>query len=168
MDIQEKLAALEKRVQDLETTEAVRNTIAQYAWAVDRKDWAGLEAIFSDDIVVENKWRNESFKGKEAVFNFFRRHRETFTFTHRISDGNEHVTVNGNAGVGKTYCIAMIAYQGESYMLGGCYEMHVRQEGQNWRIFKFINEVPLMSTLKKGWGKETDWYPAPPPLNEAK
>lgn len=168
MDIQEKVATLEKRIQDLEAIEGIRNTIARYAWAVDRKDWAAIDSIFTDDVIIENKWRNETYNGKEAALNFFRRHRETFTFTHRISTGNEHVTVNEKTGVGITYCIAMIAYKGQSYMLGGCYEMHMRQENNMWRIAKFVNEVPLMATLEKGWGKESDWYPAPPPLNEAK
>jgi ketosteroid isomerase-like protein len=168
MDIQEKVAALEKRIQELEAMEAIRNTIARYAWAVDKKDWTAMDAIFTDDAVVENKWRNETFRGKEAVLNFFRQHRATFTFTHRISTGNEQITVNGKSGLGITYCIAMIAYKDESYVIGGRYEWHMRYENNMWRIAKFVNEVPLMGSLEKGWGKEDAWHTAPPPLNEAR
>jgi ketosteroid isomerase-like protein len=168
MDIQGKVAALEKRVQELEATEAIRNTIARYAWAVDKKDWTDMEAIFTDDAVVENKWRNETYKGKEAVLHFFRQHRETFTFTHRISTGNEQITVTGKTGLGVSYCISMLAFKGESYVLGGRYQWHMRFEHNTWRIAKFVNEVPLMGSLEKGWGQEEAWHTPPPPLNEAR
>jgi ketosteroid isomerase-like protein len=168
MDIQGKVAALEKRIQDLEGIEGIRKTIASYAWAVDSEDWHAMDTIFTDDAIVENRWRGETYKGKEAVLNFFRRHRATFKFTHRISTGNEQITIDGKKGKGITYCIAMNAYNGESILLGGCYEWHMRHENNMWRIVKFVNAVPIMASLEKGWGKEEDWHTAPPPLKESK
>ena len=165
MDLKEQMAAMEKRVARLEAVEGMRDTIVRYARAVDTKDWAEIDAIYTDDAVIDNQWRSETYAGKEAILNFFKRHRATFEFTRRISNVNERITVEGKNGVVITSALALIGYNGESYILLGDYEWHMRPENNMWRIFKFVIYSSMMMTLERGWGKEADRQPPPaPPL----
>jgi ketosteroid isomerase-like protein len=166
MDLQERMVSLEKRLRDLEAREAIREAIARYAWAADRQDWAEIEAIFADDAVIENMWRKETFRGKEEILNFFRRHRATFTFTHRMSTMNERILIHGETGLATTYTMALIAYNEESHIVAGTYEWHMRCVENQWRIVKFVIYASVMTTLEKGWGKDVERLPPAPALKE--
>lgn len=163
-DLQRQLEQLQARVRDLEAVEAVRDVIARYSWAVDNEDDAELAAIFTEDASVWNKWRDQTYAGREAIIRFFHQHRATFKFTNRISNLNERIQVNGEAAIGQAYHLVMYTHAGDSYIGWGTYEWDFRLQGGSWRITKMLIKQVLYSTLDKGWGMETDRVITPPNL----
>lgn len=164
MEIQEQLAALEKRIRELEAIEGIRDTIARYSWAVDNEDWAGIDAIYTDDAVIENKWRNTEFTGKKDIIKFWQQSRAKMKDSSRMSNLNERITLEGETGKAESYILAMYAYRGESRLALGVYRWQLRYENNMWRIFRMVIAPSLMTTLERGWGMETDRLVEPPPL----
>jgi ketosteroid isomerase-like protein len=167
MDIQQKLENLEKRVQELEARESIKDAISAYSWAVDTENWALMEAIFTDNAVCENRWRGKEYIGKKAIVAFFQQHRKKFKFTNRLSNLNERITVSGKEGEAVSYFLVMYTLNGESTIGWGTYTWEARREDDNvWRISRLVLEPTLMSTLEKGWGMETGRVVEAPPLGK--
>jgi ketosteroid isomerase-like protein len=168
MNVEEQMIALMKRVENLEAIEKVRDVIAKYSWAVDTQNWGLLEAILTDDAVVQSKWRDIDYVGKQAVVTFFQQHRKTFKFTNRMSNLNELITIDENTAKATSYCLVMYTVNGESRIGWGTYGWHLRREDGFWRMDKLVIRIELMTTLEKGWGMESDRILPPPPLGEDK
>lgn len=166
MDLQKRIEALEKRLRDVEAIEGIRDTIARYCWALDNKDWVEIDAIFTDDAVIDHtKWRGTTFRGKEAILNFCKAHREKamkFTNRHAL---NERISVEGNTAKGKAYHLVMYSQPNDSIIGWGHYEWEFRLENGKWRICKMVLLPNTYTTLQKGWPEEA-WnrLPTPPPL----
>lgn len=167
-DLEQRLAALKDRVRDLESIEGIRDVIARYSWAVDTEDAAALGAIFTDDATIWNKWRDQTYTGKQAILEFFRQHRAKFKFTNRMSNLNERISVHGDAGKAEAYHLVMYTHGGASYIGWGTYEWDFRLENGDWRIARMLIKQSMYSTLKNGWGMETGRLIAPPDLEPAK
>ncbi len=167
-DLDKRLATLQKQVVDLEAAAGIRDTIARYSWAVDTEDEAGLDAIFTDDASIWNKWRDQTYSGKKAILEFFHQHRAKFKFTNRMSNLNERIKVTGDTGKAEAYHLVMYTHGGESYIGWGTYEWDFRLEKGAWRITRMLIEQSMYSTLKKGWGMETGRIITPPALEQVK
>lgn len=166
MDLQQEVTALAKRVRDLEAAESIRDTISRYCWALDNKDWAEIDAIFADDAVIDHtRWRGTTFRGKEAILNFCKAHREKamkFTNRHAL---NNRIKVEGSHADVKSYHLVMYTHSDDSIIGWGHYEWEFRLENGVWRIAKMILLPGTYTTLDKGWPAEV-WnrLPTPPPL----
>ena len=156
MNLEERVAYLEKEVRRLRAIDGIKDTIARYSWAVDTEDWAEFDAIYTDDIVIDRSWRNEYYTGKAVVLDFFKRHRQQVRFSNRMSNLNERITVDGDKAKAVSYALVMYTYNNESYIGWGNYEWHLRFENDMWRIFRQITRINVMTTLKRGWGMDTD------------
>lgn len=168
MDKDQRLAGLEKRLRDLEAREGIRDTIARYSYAVDREDWTEIDAIFADDAVVDRKWREEHYRGKQAVLGFFQRHRGQVKFSNRMSNLNERIKVDGDRATATTYALVMYTYNQQSYIGWGAYDWEFRFEKDMWRITREGITIAVMTTLSRGWGMETDRVLTLPHLQEKK
>lgn len=160
----DQVAALEKRVRDLEAIEGIRDTIARYSWAVDTEDWAGILEIFSEDSVIENRWRKKDYVGNKAILEFVQQHRARFKFTNRMSNLNERIKVAGDTATADSYALVMYTINGESRIGWGHYGWQLRKEKDLWRITRLSIDLSLMTTLQRGWGMETGRVLEAPPL----
>ncbi len=165
MGLEGRVASLEKEVARLKAVEGIRDTIARFAWAVDTENWAELDAIYTDDVVIDRRWRGENYQGKQEVLDFFKRHRQQVRFSNRMSNLNERITVDGNTAHATSYFLVMYTYNRESYLGWGRYEWRLRREGDVWRVSKLANDMGVMTTLSRGWGMETDRVLTLPHLN---
>jgi ketosteroid isomerase-like protein len=168
MNIEERLASLEKKVFELEAYEGIRDAIASYSWAVDTEDWKLMEDTFTVDAVCENKWRGKNYIGNKAIADFFRQHRTRFHFSNRMSNLNERIKVKGKTAAAKSYFLVMYTLDGESRIGWGYYNWELRYEKNTWKISRLVLEPTLMSTIQRGWGMETDRVLEAPPLEEKK
>ncbi len=168
MNTEERIAGLEKRVHDLEAREGIRETIARYSYAVDREDWAEIDAIFAEDAVIDRKWRDEVYKGKQAVLGFFQRHRAQVKFSNRMSNLNEIIKVDGDKAKATSYALVMYTYNKDSYIGWGAYEWEFRFEKNIWRITREGISIAVMTTLSRGWGMDTDRVLTLPHLQDKK
>lgn len=168
MSTQDQVAALEKRVRDLEAIDGVRDTIARYSWAVDTEDWPGILDAFAEDAVIDNKWRKKEYIGNQAILTFFQQHRARFRFTNRMSNLNERIKVTGDTAKADSYALVMYTINGESRIGWGVYGWQFRREKTMWRITRLIIDLSLMTTLQRGWGMETGRVLEPPVLGPTK
>ena len=168
MDLQQQVAALEKRVRDLEAREAIRDLTARYAWTIDTEDWAGFGAIYAEDAVIDHsKWRSTSYKGREAIVNFGKAHRDRMLNTNRMVL-NERISVNGDKANAEAYFLYMYNRDGDSWIGWGVYKWEFRNIKGAWLISRMTLLPNTITTLAKGWGMETDRLPVAPPLGTAK
>ena len=156
MNLEERVASLEKEVQRLRAIDGIRDTVARYSWAVDTENWAEMGAICTEDVVIDRRWRGEYYQGKQAVLDFLKRHRQQVRFSNRMSNLNERITVDVNTAKASSYALVMYTYNNESYVGWGNYEWELRYENDMWRITKLTNRINVMTTLSRGWGMDTD------------
>ena len=168
MAAQDQVAALEKRVKDLESIEGVRDTIAHYSWCVDTEDWPGILEIFAEDGVIANLWRKKDYVGNKAILEFFQQHRAKFKFTNRMSNLNERIRVSGDTATADSYALVMYTINGESRIGWGTYGWKMRREKNVWRVTRLAIDLSVMTTLQRGWGMETGRVLEPPVLGPTK
>lgn len=156
MSLEDRVAILEKEINRLKAIDGIRDTIARYSWAVDAEDYGEIDAIYTDDIVIDRSWRDEYYAGKQAVLDFFHKHRAQVKFSNRMSNLNERITVDGDTAKANSYALVMYTYNGESYLGWGNYEWRLRHEKDMWRICRQTTRINVMTTLKRGWGMDSD------------
>jgi len=150
---QEHITALERRLNNLEAAEGIRDTMGRYARAVDYAQYEELEAILADDIILKvGSWFKEQ-KGKENAINIFRNYRTTYQNPHRYIT-NERIHVDGDSGTCNAYWIVVHSYGGKSYIGWGTYDCAFRLEEDVWKITRMNMDIQTMTSLEKGWGME--------------
>lgn len=133
-------------LQALLDREAVANVIKRYARAIDTKDWALLETVFTEDLEADFR----SFGGREVQHG-----RDTwigivkgtiagFDATQHLT-GNHVAEVDGDRATLNAYIIAahwLHESRGDSeYTVGGDYDIELRREADGWRIRKYTLNV---------------------------
>lgn len=169
MDLQQQIAALEKRVRDLEAREAIKDLIARYAWTIDAEDWAGFGAIFAEDAVLDHsRWRATQYKGREAIVTFGKQHRDRMKFTNRMANLNQRIDIKGDTASAQAYFLYMYTRDGDSWIGWGNYKWEFRNANGTWLISRMTLLPNTITTLEKGWGMETDRLPVAPALGTVK
>lgn len=162
MELEEKIKALENRLNELEAKEGIRDTISRYARAVDYSDFDDLESILTEDMVFDpGPWWPDQ-EGKENALKIWRDYCSTYQFPHRYIT-NQRIQVTGNVGTGSAYFFVTQSYKGESYIGWGTYEWSFRPENGVWKIARMAVDINTMTSLKEGWGMESDRVASFPP-----
>jgi len=162
VDLQERVTALEQRLNDLEAMEGIRETMSRYARAIDYAQYDELEAILTGDFIYQpGPWWPDQ-KGKENALNIFRNYRNTYQFPHRYIV-NERIQVDGNTGTCFSYWLVVQSYGGQSYIGWGTYDLAFRLEDGIWKLAKMVIDIQTMTSLEKGWGMEQDRVASFPP-----
>lgn len=86
--------------------EAIRALACRYAQAVDRRDWAQLATLFTEDAAVEGP--GFTLPGRDAILAGMRPLDQYRATQHHVH--NQLVTVNGDVASAETYCIANHVY----------------------------------------------------------
>ena len=162
MDLQERITTLERRLNDLEAIEGIRDTIGRYARAVDYAQYDELASILADDIVFQPGPWFEDQKGKDKALNIFREYRTTYQYPHRYVV-NERIHIDGKIGKCSAYFLVVHSCNGQSYIGWGTYDWVFRFEEGIWKIAKMVVDIQTMTSLEKGWGMEQDRVASFPP-----
>lgn len=86
--------------------EAIRALACRYAQAVDRRDWAQLATLFTEDAAVEGP--GFTLPGRDAILAGMRQLDHYRTTQHHVH--NQLVNVDGDVASAETYCIANHVY----------------------------------------------------------
>jgi ketosteroid isomerase-like protein len=163
-DVDTHLAALERRVASLEAMEGVRQTMSDYARALDERRPELLDRIFTEDChLVTVPWGADT-RGKAKLLRVFDSYWKRFGSPRRYS-ANESITVHG-ADTATVFSYWFVTQDdGDKSAIGwGTYDWQFRYENGMWRISEFIITVLTMTTLDRGWAvPDKIMAPFPPP-----
>jgi len=166
--LEARLAQLERRVATLEAMEGVRETLSDYARALDERRPDLLASIFTEDChLVTVPWGADS-RGKARMLRVFERYWARFANPRRYY-ANEAIQVDdGETATAFSYWL-VTQEDGDRSIIGwGTYDWAFRQEGGAWRISELVIRVLVMTPLERGWaGPERLMSPFPPPSGSA-
>ena len=145
-----RVAALERRVAALEAREGVRQTMSDYARALDERRPELLDRIFTDDCrLLTVPWGADS-RGKARMLRIFERYWERFANPRRYY-ANESITVSDRAATAFTYWLVTQDDGDRSAIGWGTYDWTFRLEAGTWRISELVITILTMTTLDRGW-----------------
>src|SRR4051812_31229605 len=147
-----RLERMERRLQALEDSEAIRNLKARYAALCDNQyDSDGIAALFTEDALWESPGLGR-FEGREAIRNFFRGASGIFSFAIHYSL-NGHIEVEGNSARARRYLFmpcTMAAGNQAMWRASIDHETYAQVDG-TW-MFHHKRSEPLMNVpFETGW-----------------
>ncbi len=148
--IEERLNQLEIRVDELESKEAIRALLSDYAVAVDGKDRVLLAEVFAEGARINIPEWSVDVSGKQGVLEFYDDYWARFDSPRRYFANESFEIDSGNAKVFMYWHVTQES-GGESWLGWGTYEWSFIKEGQHWKIAGVIIDILAMTTLKKGW-----------------
>ncbi len=154
MNPEERLAAMERRISELEGKEGIRDTIGRYAQGVDENNPDELKSIFTEDCDFYDGWRQSRFQGKEEIVNtVYGNYWSTFRHQRRHIV-NERINVKGTIGTASAYFFVLQAQDGESCLALGDYNWEFRLEDGVWKIARMEINMHTATTLERGWAMD--------------
>jgi ketosteroid isomerase-like protein len=149
-DLAVRLLALERRVASLEAMEGVRQTLSDYARALDERRPDLLQRIFTDDChLATSPWGADS-RGNARMLRVFERYWQRFANPRRYY-ANESIAVDGEAATAFSYWF-VTQDDGDRSIIGwGTYDWAFRREGDYWKINELLIKVLTMTPLDRGW-----------------
>lgn len=119
-----------------EDERAIIDATIAYCWAIDRRAWNELEAIFLEDAYVDYSFV-PAFNGVEPVKAFVAKSLERLDATqHMIS--NHQVAADGDGARSRCYLHAQHTLRGceggENYVVAGIYRDRWKRTDAGWRI----------------------------------
>ena len=147
---------LEKRLQQLEDREAIKELRARYCWTVDEGKYEEFLSLFTDD--VECDFGNlGTFKGKAEWRKFVYETIPTFFSRMRHLIHNEITELDGDQVKGKAYFEFVGIRQGDSFVGGGHYEHKYSKINGEWKFRAIKAVIYYMTPFKEGWAKGNDY-----------
>ena len=159
-----RLAALEKQYARLQARDDIWHTIVRYARGLDEQRDDDLQAVFTNDVVLQTRpWSGGELKGKPLILKVWRNYRQTFENPRRFIT-NEQIQVNDDdTATGYAAWFVMQSRDGQSYYGWGTYDWAFRNEDGLWKISNMVVTLDCMTTLERGWGMLEDRIlPLPP------
>lgn len=148
------LAALEKRIAELEDLEAIRRLKARYCAACDDKyDADSIAALFAED----GEWDGAGFgrfEGRAAIREFFRTVPGRMAFAiHMVM--NPVIEIDGERARGQWYLLSPCTVRREggnqAYWMGAVYRDEYVKVGGRWFIKSLRGEGRLWAPYARGW-----------------
>jgi hypothetical protein len=138
------------RLERLELIEAARAVTARYGRVIDAKDVAGLDGVFSHDVVL--RLPSGDHRGLDSVREFFAR---AFTDqgTRRHFVTNQIAEVTGDDEVRVQSYFLFISADDRSVIGWGAYDDTVRGRGDGARITDKAIVVDVHTDLQRGWAR---------------
>lgn len=149
--LQEKLAQLEARLQDLEQREAVRQLLAEYCRVVDLADFDGMARLFSQGVHYSVAPWDLEILGHEALLDFFRQfHSGDLKDAHHFCS-NQEIRQTERGYAARSYFHVVGIWGDQSIVEWGTYTDSLIYEEGGWKFAKRHVEIQVLSSLEKGW-----------------
>ena len=148
----ERLAALERTVQNLADIEALRTLRLRYHDAINTNRGGEIGELFTDDGEVDFGYLGRT-RGKPKVALFFGNVGNlldsVIQFVH-----NHVVEVDGDNATGTAYLEAKSISKGRAYRVAGRYRDIYRRTPQGWRFAKMDFEPLFTLPFEESWDSE--------------
>lgn len=144
---------LEKRVQELEDREAIKEVVAKYCYYVDKRRLEDLMGLFHEKVEL-NAGALGSYKGKAEVRKFYGE-----IVPQALSDAwhlvhNHLIELKDNEANSCSYFEVTGIRQGQAIIGAGIYDDRLVKEGGRWQILTRNINIDYMVPLKEGWGEK--------------
>jgi hypothetical protein len=162
--VEERLAALEKRLQHVEDVQAINRLQYAYNYYVEHMMKQEIIDCFSDSPDVLLDWLEGKWKGKEGVREYFNINQvPPVGFRHQLMPSSGLITVDsdGETAKGRWYAFGGIMMptmpkggQKPSYsrsFINGIYEIGYIKEGGIWKILTINWIIPYGVRIEEGW-----------------
>jgi hypothetical protein len=151
-DLESRVQALEKAVQNLSDQEAVRALRHRYHECINEGKYAEIPDLFVENGTLDFGYLGKA-NGRAELVKFFGGVANLLSFVKQFIH-NHMVQVQGDAGTGLSYLEAKSVSKGESYLVAARYDdEYVKQNGQ-WK-FKSMKLTPYFTVpLREGWAQE--------------
>jgi len=156
--LETKLDSLEREIEILEATKAIKRVQRAYGYYVDKGLSAEVADLFTRDATAEIGGYGV-FVGKERVAALYERVlgnglREGQLNNHMILQGIVHVAPDAMTAKGRWRAVIMLGQQGENATWSeGPYENEYKKEDGVWRISKLHWYMTLAAPYEPGWHK---------------
>jgi len=148
--IEERIIQLEKKVGLLESKDALRTLLSNYAVAVDGKDRSLLSEVFATDVWVTIPEWDVDVSGRDGVLEFYDEYWSRFDNPRRYF-ANESFEIDSRNAKVFMYWHVTQENSGESWLGWGTYEWSFVNVDDDWKIAGVIIDILAMTTLTKGW-----------------
>ena len=164
MDLEARLAALERQQVFVQARHDLLQTIARYARGIDEQRDEDLAAIFTEDVVLQTQpWTQRPLVGKALALKAFRNYRRAFQHPRRFITNHQLAINDHGTATGYANWLVVQAREDQSYCGWGSYEWEFRYEEGLWKISRMVITLDCMTTLERGWGMLADRIlPFPP------
>lgn len=164
MDLEARLAALERQQARLQARHDIWQTIARYARGIDEQRHDDLAEIFTEDVVLLTRpWTQRPLVGKSLALKAFRNYRRAFQHPRRFITNHQLAINDDGTATGYANWFVVQAREDQSYCGWGSYEWEFRREDGLWKISRMLIALDCMTTLERGWGMLVDRIlPFPP------
>lgn len=164
-DLEARMAALEKKVANLENGRAIERLFRAYGYYFDKGLWKETTTLFADDAVVEIAQRG-IYRGRSSIERLFTKlfGRDQNCLqpgglnNHLILQPIINVDDDGINATGRARIIGMLAVRGKDFMLQeGIYNLQFRKDGGIWRISNLHYYGDIYAIVPQGLAQ----YPVP-------
>jgi 3-phenylpropionate/cinnamic acid dioxygenase small subunit len=153
MDVDTRLAALERQQNLLQARQDLWQTIARYARGIDEQREEDLAAIVTEDVVLETQpWTQGPLVGKALALKALRNYRRAFQCPRHFITNHQCAVNDDGTATGYATWFVVQAREEQSYCGWGSYEWAFRYEGGLWKISRMLVMLDCMTTLERGWG----------------
>ena len=168
MDLEGRLATLERQQALVQARHDIWQTITRYARGIDEQRDEDLAAIFTDDVVLQTQpWTQRPLVGKVLARKAFRNSCQAFQHPRRCIT-NHQLSINDD-GTASGYATWLVVQAREDQSYGGwrSYEWELRWEEGLWKISRMCITLDCITTLERGWGMLVDRIVPFPPREQS-
>jgi 3-phenylpropionate/cinnamic acid dioxygenase small subunit len=153
MNLETRLAILERQQALLQARQDIWQTIARYARGIDEQRGDDLTEILTDDVVLETQpWTQRPLVGKALALKALQNYRRAFQCPrHFITNHQLSINDDGTA-TGYANWFVVQSREEQSYCGWGSYEWDFRYEYGLWKMSRLLIILDCMTTLERGWG----------------
>jgi ketosteroid isomerase-like protein len=157
MDLEGRLATLERQQALLQARHDIWQTIARYGRGIDEQRDEDLAAIFTEDVVLQTlPWTQRPLVGKALALKAFRNYCRAFQHPRRFITNQQLSITTSDTAIGYANWFVVLSREDQSYCGWGSYEWDFRCEEDRWKISRMCITLDCMTTLERGWGMLVD------------
>jgi ketosteroid isomerase-like protein len=148
----ERLAALERKVQHLVDIEELRALRLRYHDAINENRAGDIAQLFTEDGEVDFGYLGAT-SGRSKVARYFGHVGDLLDSVTQFIH-NHVVEVEGDAGTGTSYLEAKTVSKGTAYRVAGRYRDHYRRTSEGWRFARMEFEPLFTLPFDESWASE--------------
>ena len=157
--VEERLRALEARVEELESVESVRRLLARYCKALDERDADAMAPLWCRNAVVTVQPWNVACHGKDAIMQFFSEYFRGPWIEPRHNYCNENIESDADNYKSFCYFHETLSREEHSVVGWGTWTDRFSREDGVWKFSRRDIYVMALTPISRGWAMQDKIMP---------